>query len=315
MNTYEPGDYSFPMDMSRQQMTVVTELFRAVTTMYHVDELFQWLAYAIVQHLDVQLLQFWTNSVNRTGQLAVQLRTIVSQDPSLPQRIVVNDHVALVVQRVAQERSIYNPQPIKNMFSQYQSVRLKRYGLYYCGGCFMSTNVLLPPPDDPLSHGNPTALFALMPLVFLQHIPHPDLVTTIGVILKQAIAIAEDRGLLLPAAANSPQQSSPLPVQVPLPQQASPPGQAELIPRRKQDASAMLASNPFARTTIIVDKQARRLYTAIDGRSNVADLCNATGLSLKEAYEALQKLLVQQRIELYESGGQLVNASSLFNNR
>ena len=315
MNTNEPGDNSFSMDVSRQQMTVVTELFRAVTTMYHVDELFQWLAYAIVQHLDVQLLQFWTNSVNRTGQLAVQLRTIVSQDPSLPQRIVVNDHVALVVQRVAQERSIYNPQPIKNMFSQYQSVRLKRYGLYYCGGCFMSTNVLLPPPDDPLSHGNPTALFALMPLVFLQHISHPDLVHTIGVILKQAVALAENRGLLLPVAANSHQPSSPPPAQVPLPQQALPPTPAELIPRRKQDASAMLASNPFASTTIIAHKQARRLYTAIDGHTNVADLCNATGLSLKEAYEALQELLAHQRIELYESGGQLVNASLLFNNR
>src|SRR5437588_2417844 len=243
MNTYEPGDYSFPMDMSRQQMTVVTELFRAVTTMYHVDELFQWLAYAIVQHLDVQLLQFWTNSVNRTGQLAVQLRTIVSQDPSLPERIVVNDQVALVAQRLAHERRIYNLQPTENMFSQYQSVRLNRYGLYYCGGCFMNSNVLLPPPGDPLSHEKPSTLFAMIPLVFLQQFSHPDLVHTIGVILKQAVAIAENRGLLLPAAANSPQLSSP-PAQVPLPQQASPPTPAELIPRRKQDASAMLASNP-----------------------------------------------------------------------
>ena len=178
----------------------------------------------------------------------------------------------------------------------------------------MNSNVLLPPPGDPLSHEKPSTLFAMIPLVFLQQFSHPDLVHTIGVILKQAVAIAENRGLLLPAAANSPQLSSP-PAQVPLPQQASPPTPAELIPRRKQDASAMLASNPFASTSIIADKQARRLYTAIDGRTNVADLCNATGLSLKEGYKALQELLAHQRIELYESGGQLVNASLLFNNR
>ena len=315
MNTHEPGDNFFSMDVSRQQMTVVSQLSRAVTTMYHVDELFQWLAYAIVQHLDVQLIQFWTNSVNHTGQLAVQLRTIVSQDPSLPERIVVNDQVARVAQRLAYERRVYNALPVEQMFSQYQSIRLQRYGLYYCGGCFMSSNILLSPAGDPLSREKPSALFAMIPLVFLRQISHPDLVHTIGVILKQAVAIAENRGLLLPAAANSPQPSSPLPAQVPPPQQASPPTPAELIPRRKQDASAMLASNPFARTTIIADKQARRLYTAIGGRTNVADLCNATGLSLKEAYEALQELLARQRIELYEPGGHLVNASLLFNNR
>lgn len=68
----------------------------------------------------------------------------------------------------------------------------------------------------------------------------------------------------------------------------------------------MLADNPFASKAIISDKSARRLHLAIDGQSNVATLSASTGMNMKETYEALRKLLKQNRIEFCELNGQPV---------
>lgn len=77
----------------------------------------------------------------------------------------------------------------------------------------------------------------------------------------------------------------------------------------------MLSDNPFASSAVISDKQARRLHAAIDGRMNVANLCEATGMDIKEVYAALQTLLTLRRVEIYEPNGRLVNASLFLNNR
>jgi hypothetical protein len=83
------------------------------------------------------------------------------------------------------------------------------------------------------------------------------------------------------------------------------------IPRRKQDANLLLSENPFAGKASISDKKARRLHAMIDGRTNVADLASATGMNAKEIYIALQILLDQQRIELYDPNGQLAKTLPL----
>ncbi len=60
----------------------------------------------------------------------------------------------------------------------------------------------------------------------------------------------------------------------------------------------MRSSNPLASSVDIADKQAHRLYAAIDGRKNLGELSSITGLNAKEIYAAVQILLSQQRIEL-----------------
>lgn len=73
----------------------------------------------------------------------------------------------------------------------------------------------------------------------------------------------------------------------------------------------MMSSNPFASPIVISDKQARRLHAAIDGHKSVGDLCNSLGMELHEALAALQVLLTQRRIELYEPNGRLLDAAHL----
>ena len=76
----------------------------------------------------------------------------------------------------------------------------------------------------------------------------------------------------------------------------------------------LLLNNPFGSSAVIPDKRARRIYAAIDGHANIGALCKSTGMNIKEAYIALRLLLDQQRIDLYEPEGQLVNTDLLPDN-
>jgi hypothetical protein len=326
MNMDGAGGNTLSRDMNRLQMTLVTQLYQAVATMNHIDELFQWLAYAIVQRFNIQLVQFWANQTNPAGRLTVQLRTLVSQDPSLPEQAVANDHIAYITQRVTSERRSYKPQSVETVFAPYQAALLKRYGMNYCGVCFASGNVLLPPSENILSYEKSPTHLAMTALLFVRYTPHPDIVPTIGVVLEKAISIAENHGLLLPIVQNTGFSSSPnigfssspnisLPVtpNISLPVTPQPVQQEfavpleKLIPRRKQDADLMLSNNPFTSATVISDKNARRLHAAIDGHSNITDLCNITKMNMRDIYVALHKLLDQQRIELCDPDGRPVD--------
>ena len=76
----------------------------------------------------------------------------------------------------------------------------------------------------------------------------------------------------------------------------------KLIPHRSEDANLMSSSNPLSRSVVISDKQARRLYAAIDGQKNVEELCVVIHLDVKQAPKVLQLLLDQQLIHLYGPG-------------
>jgi hypothetical protein len=320
-------DPTYSAKISKLQMSLVTQLFQIGANANHIDELFQWLAYAIADHFDVQLIQFWISHVNRMGQLNVQLRTMVCQDNSLPSQVVVNDQVATVVQRIAAERQSSKLLAVDNMFLHYQAALFKRYGLNYCMSYFLNKNVLIPAQQNSSSPMASPAPLAMTSLFLLRQSPHMDLLPIINTILNQAISVASNRGLLLSMSEfgqvtpfqGFPSQSTPFqgfpsqstPFQG-MPAQEALPTLAELIPHRKQDANMLTSSNPFSSSTVIADKRARRFYVAVDGHTSVAGICNSIHMDLKDAHVALQLLLVQQRIELYGPGGRLVNPSLFF---
>ena len=126
----------------------------------------------------------------------------------------------------------------------------------------------------------------------------------IGSILEQAIIVAENRGLLLPA-----EHSLPTPETILSPQEVL----LQLIPLRKQDSDLLLERNPFA-APLVSDKKARRLHTAINGHANVANLCQMTGMDTKTVFAALHALLAQNLIELYTPEGRQVDVSLILNN-
>jgi hypothetical protein len=76
----------------------------------------------------------------------------------------------------------------------------------------------------------------------------------------------------------------------------------ELIPHRIENP----AHNPLATSVSIADEQARRFYGAINGRRTVDELRMLTHLEKERVSAIVEMLLDQQRIALYEPGGQVV---------
>jgi hypothetical protein len=205
------------------------------------------------------------------------------------------------------------------MFSADQASLLKRYGFGYCAYCWLDRNVCFAPVEDALAHERTSTGLTFIALLFLRSYPRRDIIPALSVILEQAVVVAENHRLLLPAAVNTDRLPSPqgrqstgpisafsqvatstsrsLPQGERLPQDPRS-ALADRIPRLTQDAHLLVSSSPFARSATISDKQALRLYASIDGRKTVDELCSSSGMTLREVQAALQTLLNLRRIEI-----------------
>ena len=316
MDRRVPDDNSSQPNIGRGQSLVSTQLLKVAINMRHIDELFLWLAQVIVQNFDAQVVQFWATQSTRSGQYFIQLRTMVSQDTSLPQHVVTNNQVIAVAERILTERSNYLLQPTGGIFPPYQASLLTRYGLNYFFSYFLSGNILLPPASNETSGESLPTPLAIASMLFLRQALSQNQLATIRLNTEQALAVAAYRGLLLPSHASGriPAVSNGIhqEIGVAAAQQNAHLTLERLVPRRLEDANFMTTSNPLTFSAVISDKSARRLLAAVDGSKNVDELCLALNMDSREAYRALQILLDQHRIELYEPGGEPADKSLYF---
>ncbi len=318
-----------------EQQNLIIQLPQAMQTMHNLDELFSWLASALVLRFGVSLAQFWTPPNQVTDSNTARLLGSAAQDPSVPERVVANEEVRGLVERCSAERQTPIFFPLEQAFSSYQAIRLNRYGFHYGGCAFLESTVSLARLKAISSSDRAPALFAVTAFLFLWQLPDQNLWTTIYLALERGLRLATERGLAfssevysVPSAPPGTQptsmahasNTSPLRAHSqPVVHVSPPPLQPEslpplelLIPHRKQDPDLMLATNPFTSAAAITDSRARRLYAAINGRTTVSQLCSSTTMPLSEAYAALQMLLKQQYIEIYDQSGQAVNTSLFF---
>jgi len=307
-----PGDPFSSKSIRAYRLTIVTQLLQTIEAMHRPEEMFQWLAYAIVQHFNVSIMQFWTRESNWTGQPSAQLRAMAYQDRTLPANLI-GAKVSTIIEQIPKEHRIFPPQLLEQVLPRFQASLLKRYGLNYCSYCLIDKNVRFAPAGYARSRENVSTGLTFIAFLLLRNYPPLELIPNIGTLLEQAIGIAEKRQLLLPVAPHSGMLLLPapkLPSQEILPPGASP-ALLGLIPQLKHAERLMMLSNPLASLVTISDKRARRLYTAIDGRKTVDEL-RSVGMTLHEVLTALKALVNQQRIELYTPEGQLVDAAPLF---
>ena len=304
MNRYNTADNPSSGGQNGRQLVLIGQLYRAAVNMHHIDEMFGWLARGIVQIFNVQVVQIWAMQGNRTGNLSVELRTLVCQEVSLPEHIVTNNQVAATATQILTGKRSYPLQTISNIFTAYQASLLSRYGLNYCSCNFLTNGRLLPPAHTAAPTQYIPVPFEAVVLHFLRQPLPNEALPAIKLILEQAVSIAGNRGLLLPAI-SAPGSNGFLDVrsQFTLP---------ELVPHRAEDANLMTSSNPLAGSVAISDKQARRLYAAIDGHKSLNEICADIGMDLKDAYIALEHLMAQHRVQLTEPGGQVVDSALFF---
>lgn len=300
MNMYGGGNNSSP---SGRPLVITSQLYNAASQMHHIDELFQWLSHVIIQNFDVQGVQFWALQAKQRGEKVVVLRCMVHRERLFPPQIIANNQVAAVASQIIQERHGHRLDLVKNLFSGYQASLLIRYGLEYCAHYLLSGDMLLAPPYKATSGLEIPTPLAVAVLHFFHRPASSNALTEINLVLEQAISVAISRGLFIPkgttsgklpsVAANSLGRQSQLTLD-------------DIIPQRVEDTNLLKSSNPLANSIGIADKKARRLFAAIDGRKDVGELCVSLNMDSKEAYRALQILVAQDRIQLYEpEGGQL----------
>lgn len=287
--------------LGNHQLVIITRLLQISGNLRHIDELLLWLSHMIAQRMEIDVVQFWAMQPHLTRQGMAELRASACLDLSLPRQVVVNPQVVEVIERLLSERHGMMPQTVNLVFSQQQASLLRRYQLNYWASYFLSSSVLLPPPNN---DSEKIALPMTMVIsLFLRQPFNPRLLPTIGHIAEQVVPIARNRGLLLSEdqlllhsthTIHKPEYESPI--------------LTDLIPRRTRLTNTMQASNPFGNVVVIAEKHSRQLYFAIDGTKTVADLLMLTQLSAPEFYAALRLLLKQKHIQLYEVGGHLLDS-------
>jgi hypothetical protein len=283
------------------QHAILTQLSQATTTMHHIDEVFQWLVHMAVHRFGVQAAQVWAMQANSRGQLSPQLRSILcQQNLSIPHVIIDNAEVATVAGHLLSKRRHARLLLVDGHFPQYRSLLLKRYGLYYCAGIFVSGDMLLPPPHTSESTPQIATPLTMMLLLFFQHTPHKDVLPIVDNIVTQAVPIALARDFLLSATAPAnPTLSNTQPLY---------PAFSELVAYRVEDPM----SNPISAAMVLPEAELRRVYAAINDRRDVAELSRLTNLDLKDLFQILQRLMSMQRIELHEPTGRLVEDLHIF---
>lgn len=293
--------------MGNQQLIIISQLLQIVDTIHHIDDLLLWLSQMFIRRMDIQVIQFWAHQEHIIGPRSTQLRTMAYQNKSLPHNVVANSYISEAVEQILKNQQGILPRSISNIFSPQQVDLLVRNELNYWGCYYLSNSALMPSAkNDVVTQRGMAPLKMAVPLFFQQK-PNPRVITTLSYILEQSVSIAKSHGLLV--SPTDPTTTGHLPSYSPG-EQSLPllPPLTDLIPSLVRETAAHASFNP---TIAIPDKLARRLYLAIDGRKNIAELAAITHLAMSDIKSALRILVVQNFIQLSGPDQQVI-ASTRF---
>jgi hypothetical protein len=280
-----------------QPIVLITQLMQKMTTMHHVDEVFLWLANTMARRLDIPVVQFWAAQLDNTGNKHGVIRAFACQYPTLPRQVHLNGHVVTVIERLFHERRNTISLPIEGFFSPSQTALFAQYNLRYWASFLLRDDSLLPPvKSEQVPESSSTPLLVIVTL-FTQSPLSTDQARATRFTLDQMLRIIKSRGFL-----NNPNAAAIAAEKV-ASERSSSAALAKIIPQRSQNIENYQASNPFAHASIIADRNARRLYAAIGGNRNVAELAQITRFNQKELIDALSYLFQEQKIQFYTPEG------------
>lgn len=316
-DTFHPPDPSSSSKEGGRPVALIVQFMQQTRNMHHVDEVLLWLADAMVKYLSIPVVQFWVSQKYDAGKDQAEPRVSASLYRSLPRQVHLNGQVAEVVERLLREQHGTMPLPIAGVFPSPQADWLGQYHLHYWAGCFMKSDLFVPPAAGKPTQGKIATPLRMLVSLFTEYLPSQHLLRATNFVLEQSIRVMTERKLLsaMPPAItdlsyantkSSIDTKSSQRIQLSL---------TEVIPCRAQDIQRLQASNPFASALIIPEKNARRLYSAIDGQKSVVELAQITHLDTQEMIDALLYLAQQQHIRFQDPQGNPIGSSLLFSLR
>jgi hypothetical protein len=315
-NNEEFSDYSQRSGAGNQPVMLISQLMQHAATMHHMDDMLQWLSNAVVQCVGTGAVQIWAMQGYSSGRYSAEIRA-TSENLSFPRQVYATSAFAGSIEGIFDKCIPYEKRsalsiPVTTIFPSSLANFFVQYRMLYWSCFYINSSDLLPP----MQQGQTAEKFAtplrLLVSLFTQQSLPENALRAITFLLGQSLRIAKSRALfsvITDAPVKSHASSS---------QKTGKPNAhlLDLIPRRVQQEVIQQETNPFAHTTVIADKKARRLYFSIDGEKNIAELIDATDLDQPSMSGALQYLLKQRYIQLFEPRGQQVEDSlfsSLFN--
>ncbi len=286
-------------------VAIISQLLQDVTNMRDIDEIFMWIASALIQRVGMKSVQAWAMQVDSRGAWHIKLRASSSQNYFQGQQMSENAEVSTLVARLIRERRGILSIPVSNIFSQYQATILAQQNCQYWTVYFLSRDILLPPTQREFQREEiPTPLQMAFSL-FTQQPLEASQARAISFVVEQALRIAVSRGLF---ASTPQQQTGPLP----RPAEEGPrPVLAQIIPELIQVTEIDQAENPFSNVVMIPEKRARQMYSLIDGKKSVAELAFLVNMNQKEILEVLRSFVRQGYIKLRDARGNLIETSTI----
>lgn len=291
-------------------VALIVDLMQQTKNMQHVDEVLLWLSDAMVRYLNISVVQFWISQQYDTGQAQAELRASASLHRSLPQQVHVNAQIAAMVERLLREQHGTMPLLVTNVFPSPQASLLSQYRLYYWSGYFVKSDLFVPYATGKSTQGKISTPLRMVVSFFTEYAPSQHLLRATDFVLKQSITIITDRKFLssMPFAASDLSYAKP-------PLQQARLTFSDMIPYRTQNIEQLQASNPLASALIIPERDARRLYSLVDGQKSVVELAKLTHLDTQDMINALLYLVQQRHIRLCDPEGKPIESSLLFSLR
>lgn len=310
---FHSPDPSFSSKEGGRPVALIVQLMQQTRNMHHVDEVLLWLADAMVKYLSIPVVQFWMSQKYDTGKDQAEPRASASLHRSLPRQVLLNAQIAELVERLLREQHGTMPLPVTSAFPSPQANWLGQYQLYYWAGYFMKSDLFVPPATGKPTQGKIATPLRMVVSLFTEHPPSQHLLRATNFVLEQSIRVMTERKLLssMPPAitnlANLSTNTGPPPhTQISL---------TDVIPCRIENIAKLQASNPFANALVIPEKDARRLYSAIDGEKNVVELAQITHLDTQDMIDTLLYLVRLRQIRFQDPEGNPIESSLLFSLR
>ena len=310
---FHSPDPSFSSKEGGRPVALIVQLMQQTRDMHHVDEVLLWLADAMVKYLSIPVVQFWVSQKYDTGKDQTEPRASASLYRSLPRQVHLNAQIAELVERLLTEQHGTMPLPVASAFPTPQANWLGQYQLYYWAGYFMKSDLFVPPATGKPTQGKIATPLRMIVSLFTEHPPSQHLLRATNFVLEQSIRVMTERKLLssVPPAitnlANLSDTAKPL--------QHTQLSLTDMIPCRAQNIKQLQASNPFASALVIPEKNARRLYSAIDGQKSIVELAQITHLDTQDMIDALLYLVQQRQIRFQDLEGNPIESSLLFSLR
>jgi len=179
-----------------QPIALIPQLMQYATQARHIDDIFLWVANALVEHWQVSVAQIWVLDLE---QMQTEIRASASLRTEIPYKVHINMQVASAIGQLLRENpGVVNTMtvPTSQVFPSTQASVMAHYGLLNWACHAASKGILLPPPKGSVTTNRRTTPLKITLSLFGPQTVSAELIRAASFLVEQALRVATMRGLV-----------------------------------------------------------------------------------------------------------------------